>query len=289
MHSPWDLRWALYTKEGVREAKIRATPRTEAEVRDLVDWLTRINLRAVENNQTNSTSVSNKLVHAENNVESAAQTAKAILTQSLDEIRNLPRSKTGVIFIFCPTAVLDDYFFDEHNKDNWQSEKDEWRNKWKFCNKTFNHLVKILEHQFSSLLSRSWGPYCLDGQSFSDGRECFHGLCDWHFPISNSAYDSKDRLINDDGTLLHPDEFLVFQMDHHGDLVEVDAEFKDVGVYGDDIDEDGNYEHLRVKGEICYATGIRVKTESDVLSFQAISSFFLFNSKKTANYYWGLN
>ena len=86
---------------------------------------------------------------------------------------------------------------------------------------------------------------------------------------------------------MHPDEFLVFQMNHHGDLVEVDAEFMDVGVYGDDIDEDGNYEHLRVKGEICYSTGIRLKTESDVLSFQAINSFFLFNSKRTADYYWG--
>ena len=218
----------------------------------------------------------------------AAQLALETLLESFNRLRELPKSETGVIFFFCPTASLNRYFLDEHDRENWEFDRDEWRSKWRFCNETFNHLKKLIKERKFLPMEDYGGPSCLDNDdlTFSDGRKNYHYHCDWHFPIPNNAYNSNDRLIKSDGTLLHPDFFSAFQMDQHGELVELDAEFFDTYVYDDDYIEDEWRDYVKVNGEACEATGIRLKEKSDVISPQDIDCFFLFKSRKTLNYYF---
>ena len=218
----------------------------------------------------------------------AAQIALETLLESFNRIRELPKSETGVIFVFCPTASLNRYFLDEHDRENWELDRDDWRSKWRFCNETFNHLKKLINEREFLPVNTFWGPSCLDYDdlTFSDGRKNYHYLCDWHFPIPNNAYNSNDRLIKSDGTLLHPDVFYTFQMDQHGELVELDAEFFDTYVYDDYTDEDGERAYVEVNGEACEATGIRLKEKSDVIGPQGIDYLFLFKSRKIENYYF---
>lgn len=55
MHTEWDLKWATYTEEGIREARMRTVPRTPEEMKMLAEWLATIEPQPSRTNSATTT------------------------------------------------------------------------------------------------------------------------------------------------------------------------------------------------------------------------------------------